>query len=242
MTSFSAAAFGERSSSATSAGDAVLRFGGTTIAVGSFGVVLSSVFYALSPAAAALPAQPFNEAAALAGAVSGAGVMHWAGAIGIFADIAFAMGCLLAMLSYARRERAMAAAGWATVALSQILFIVVDAVAGFTLAPLAASPATIGAFIGFKTLFDALFLLATFTFGLGAAFSLWPEVQTSGAAVSKPLAYAGLAVGALAMIAALACFAGIPFQAGVGLAIAAGSVVFTLVGWQIAKDRGTDLG
>jgi hypothetical protein len=237
MTSFGVAISGERSSSASSAGDAVLHFGGAAIALGSLGVVISSIFYALSPAAAALPAQPFNEAAALAGAVSGASVMHWAGAVGIFADIAFATGCLLAMLSNARRDRAMAAAGWAAVALSQILFIVVDAVAGFTLAPLAASPETIGAFIGFKTLFDALFLLATFTFGLGAAFSLWLEIQTPGGAVGKPLAYAGLAVGALAMIAALACFAGIPFQAGVGLAIAAGSVVFTAVGWQMAKGR-----
>jgi hypothetical protein len=240
MTSFSAAAFGERTSTASGAGDAVLRFGGAAIALGSFGVVISSVFYALSPAAAALPAQPFNEAAALAGAISGATVMHWAGAVGIFADIAFAMGCLLAMLSYARQEGAMAAAGWAAVALSQILFIVVDAMAGFTLAPLAASPATIGAFIGFKSLFDALFLLATFTFGLGAAFSLWPETQSARRLVSKPLAYAGLAVGALAMIAALACFAGIPFQAGVGLAIAAGSVVFTLVGWQMSRGQRLD--
>ena len=50
-----------------------LTAGGAAVALGSLGVTVTSVLYALSPPAAALPAQPFDRALALAGAVSARG-------------------------------------------------------------------------------------------------------------------------------------------------------------------------
>ncbi len=53
-----------------------LSAGGACVALGSLGVTATSVLYALSPPAAALPAQPFDQAAALAGALAGQSSMH----------------------------------------------------------------------------------------------------------------------------------------------------------------------
>ena len=80
-----------------------LSAGGACVALGSLGVTATSVLYALSPPAAALPAQPFDQAAALAGALAGQSSMHWAGTIGIFSDIVMAVGALLVALELARR-------------------------------------------------------------------------------------------------------------------------------------------
>lgn len=46
-----------------------LAVGGGLLALGSLGVTITSLFYALSPPAAALPAKPFDQASALAGAI-----------------------------------------------------------------------------------------------------------------------------------------------------------------------------
>jgi hypothetical protein len=210
-----------------------LTAGGTALALGSLGVTAASVLYALSPPAAALPAQPFDQASALAGAVAGARTMFAAGTVGVFSDIVLAVGALLVALELARRGRGLAVAGWIAILLSVVVFTFVDAIAGYVLGPVAAMRDGAGAFTGFKRLFDVLFLLGTTAFGAGAMLALTNEMQSSAPIASKPVALAGALTGLAGVLAAGACFAGFPLEQGVGISIALGSAVFAAIGVQI---------
>jgi len=210
-----------------------LTAAGAALALGSLGVTVTSVLYALSPPAAALPAQPFDQISALAGAVAGARTMFAAGTIGVFSDIAFAVGALVVALELARRGRGLAVAGWSAILLSVIVFVFVDAIVGYVLSPVAALMDGAGAFVGFKRLFDVLFLLGTASFGAGAMLALASEIRSSARIVSKPVALAGALTGLAALLAAAACFAGFPLEQGVGISIGLGSVIFVAIGLQI---------
>ena len=211
-----------------------LAAGGTALALGSLGVTATSALYALSPPAAALPAQPFDQASALAGAVTGARTMFAAGTVGIFADIAFAVGALVVALELAQRGRGLAVAGWIAILLSVVVFTFVDAIVGYVLAPVAAMADGAAAFAGFKRLFDVLFLLGTVSFGAGATLALTDEIRSSAPIMSKPLALAGMLTGLAALLAAGACFVGFPLEQGVGISIGLGSAIFVAIGAQIA--------
>jgi hypothetical protein len=209
----------------------VLTAGGAALAFGSIGVTVTSVLYALSPPAAALPAYPLELA--LAGARSGASTLHAAGTVGIFSDIVMAVGVLLVAFELVQRERAIAAAGWIAMFLSIVVFTFVDALGGYVLTPLAGLNDGASVFVGFKRLFDALFLLGTVAFGGGAMVALADEMRASAPAVSRPLSVIGTLVGLAAVFAAAACFVGLPFGQGVGISIGLGSVLFAAVGVQL---------
>jgi hypothetical protein len=209
----------------------VLMAGGAALALGSIGVTVTSVLYALSPPAAALPAYPLDLA--LAGARSGASTLHAAGTVGIFSDIVAAVGVLLVAFELVQRERAVAAAGGIAMFLSIIVFTFVDAIGGYVLAPLAGLNDGAGVFAGFKRLFDVLFLLGTVAFGGGAMVALADEMRASAPAVSRPLTVIGILVGLAAVLAAAACFVDLPFGQGVGISIGLGSVLFAAVGVQL---------
>jgi hypothetical protein len=208
-----------------------LTAGGAAVALGSLGVTATSVLYALSPPAAALPTQPFDQA--LAGAVAGARTMSGAGTIGIFSDIVMAVGALLVALELARRGRGLAVAGWIAILLSIVVFTFVDAIVGYVLGPVAAMRDGAGAFAGFKRLFDVLFLLGTTAFGAGAVLALTSEMRSTAPIASKPVALAGALTGLAGVLAAGACFAGLPLEQGVGISIGLGSAVFVAIGVQI---------
>jgi hypothetical protein len=210
-----------------------LTAGGAALALGSLGVTATSVLYALSPPAAALPAQPFDQASALAGAVAGARTMFGAGTVGIFSDIVMAVGALLVALELARRGRGLAVAGWIAILLSIVVFTFVDAIVGYVLGPVAAMRDGAGAFAGFKRLFDVLFLLGTTAFGAGAMLALTNEMQSKAPIVSKSVALVGALSGLAGVLAAAACFAGFPLEQGVGISIGLGSAVFIAIGVQI---------
>ena len=210
-----------------------LTAAGAALALGSLGVTVTSVLSALSPPAAALPAQPFDQASALAGAVAGARTMFAAGTVGVFSDITFATGALVVALELARRGRGLAVAGWVAILLSVVVFTFVDAIVGYVLSPVAAMADGAGAFAGFKRLFDVLFLLGTASFGAGAMLALASEIRSSAPIVSKPVALAGAVTGLAALLAAAACFAGFPLEQGVGISIGLGSAIFVAIGVQI---------
>jgi hypothetical protein len=210
-----------------------LAAGGAAVALGSLGVTAASVLYALSPPAAALPAQPFDGALALAGAVAGARIMFGAGTIGIFSDIVMAVGALLVAAELARRGRGVAAAGWIAILLSIVVFTFVDAIVGYVLGAVAATRDGAAAFAGFKRLFDVLFLLGTTAFGAGAMLALTDEMRSAAPMASKPIALAGALAGLAGVLAAAACFAGFPLQQGVGISIGLGSAIFVVIGVQI---------
>jgi hypothetical protein len=210
-----------------------LATGGAAIALGALGVTVTSALYALSPAAAALPTQPFDQVSALAGAITGARTMFAAGTVGIFSDIVMAVGALLIALELARRGRGLAAAGWIAILLSIVVFTFVDAIVGYVLSPVAAMKDGSAAFAGFKRLFDALFLLGTVAFGIGAMLALANEAFSEAPIASKPFALAGALTGLAGVLAAVACFAGFPLAQGVGISIGLGSAIFAVIGVQI---------
>jgi hypothetical protein len=218
-----------------------LTAGGAAVALGSLGVAATSVLYALSPPAAALPAQPFDHALALAGAVAGARTMFGAGTIGIFSDIVMAVGALLVASELARRGRGIAAAGWIAILLSIVVFTFVDAIVGYVLGPVAPMRDGAAAFAGFKRLFDVLFLLGTTAFGAGAMLALTNEMRSVAPMASKPVALAGALTGLAGVLAAGACFAGYPLELAVGISVGLGSAVFVVIGVQIMlkSRRGT---
>jgi hypothetical protein len=210
-----------------------LVVGGAALALGSLGVVATSVLYALSPPAAALPAYPLDQA--LAGARAGATTLFAAGTVGIFSDIVMAVGTLLVGLELVLRRRALAAAGWIAMLLSIIVFTLVDAVGGYVLASLAVMSNGAGAFAGFKRLFDVLFLLGTVAFGGGAVVALAAEISDPAPLVGRPLAIGGILVGLAGLLTSAACFLGLPFGQGVGVSVAVGAALFTAVGLQLAR-------
>jgi hypothetical protein len=210
-----------------------LTAGGAAVALGSLGVAVTSVLYALSPPAAALPAQPFDHVLALAGAVAGARTMFGAGTVGIFSDIVMAVGALLVASELARRGRGIAVAGWIAILLSIVVFTFVDAIVGYVLGPVAAMSDGTAAFTGFKRLFDVLFLLGTTAFGAGAMLALTNDMRSSAPIAPKPAALAGTVTGLAGVLSAAACFAGFPLQQGVGISIGIGSAIFAAIGVQI---------
>ncbi len=216
----------------------VLTAGGVATCLGSLGITLTSVLYALSPPAAATPMQPFDPAAAVAGAIAGAASMHAASLVGMFSDLFLATGALLIALEAGRRNRGLAAAGWIAIFLSVLIFVLVDTLVG--LLPLAATQGAVGAFVGFKLLFDALFLLGTVAFGIGALASMAGEYVRPARWVSRPLALISAMTGVASVVAAAACFFHLPMQLAVGGSILLGGALFTVIGAQIAA--GGDLG
>ena len=218
-----------------------LTAGGAAVALGSLGVTATSVLYALSPPAAALPAQPFDHALAQAGAVAGARTMFGAGTVGIFSDIVMAVGALLVAFELARRGRGIAVAGWIAILLSIIVFTFVDAIVGYVLGPVAAMRDGAAAFAGFKRLFDVLFLLGTTAFGAGAMLALTSEMRSATPMANKPVALAGALIGLAGVLTAGACFAGFPLEQGVGISIGLGSAVFVAIGVQVMLKSQQDM-
>ncbi|CAN7507873.1 hypothetical protein LJR130_003515 [Variovorax sp. LjRoot130] len=213
---------------------APVRVAGWAMAAGALGVLVTSLFYVLSPRAGAMPVQPFDLAAALAGAAAGAATMKAAGMAGIFGDLIWAVGTFLMAQHTARCGRGLATAGWVVGLLSLAIFTLVDAMVGFVLPQLALMPGAEGAFAGFKRLFDVLFLLGTVAYGFSAVVALGSEARTGGSPVHPVLAAATAVVGGVAVIAGLAGLAGLSVDLLVGASVGVGSALFIAIGLQIA--------
>jgi hypothetical protein len=63
--------------------------------------------------------------------------------------------------------------------------------------------------------------------------ALADDMRASAPAVSRPVAVLGILVGLAGVLAATACFVGLPFGQGVGVSIGLGSVLFAAVGVQL---------
>jgi hypothetical protein len=215
--------------------NAPLFWGGMALALGSLGVVVTGTFYLLSPVEATMPVVPLILEKAMAGAIAGASTMKAAGAVGIFSDVAIAAGALSIGMSDVVRGRGASAVGWMMIAVSAIIFAVVDALVGFVLSPVAGQLQFSAAFLAVKSLFDALFILGTWTFAAGGALALIPWVAARDRSVSRGLALAVIAIGLIGAVASLGTLFGLPLHHFMGLSIGAGSALFTLIGVQIAR-------
>ena len=161
--------------------------------------------------------------------------MYAAGTVGIFSDIVMTVGVLIVMAELVRRGRGVAAAGWAAIVLSVVVFTFVDAMVGYVLGPIAAMKGGEAVFAGFKHLFDVLFLLGTVAFGAGAMLALADDLRSPVPLASRPLALAGALAGLAAVLSAAACFAGFPLEQGVGISIGLGAAIFAGIGVKIAR-------
>ncbi len=210
------------------------RLGALAVAIGAAGVVVTSIFYGLSPLAAAMPLIPLDLAAAADGALGGAAAMHRAGTVGVFGDMLITVGGLLLGVERAARGQSVAASGWFLIAISTVLFSLVDAMVGFVLPAVAVGGAS-PAFLAAKSLFDILFMLGTATFGLGATLAVAGDAFARHRTIPRMLALPALLVGLAAFVGGAGGILGLNLHDLMALGILGGSAIFVLVGLRLAS-------
>jgi hypothetical protein len=214
-----------------------LTFAGRLSALGAFGVVVTSLFYVLSPRAAAGPVAPLDLAAAMSGAASGAATLHLAGAVGVFGDVVWATAALLVAGELARLGRGVSAAGWIGLVLAILIFTLVDGMTGYVLPALALNSNAAG-FEAIKRFWDMLFLVGTLAYGAGVVLAMAGDIGASPSMLSRLLASAALVValiGGLAAAAGLIGVPGLPVDRLAGGSIGLGSLLFIPISLQIAR-------
>jgi hypothetical protein len=155
--------------------------------------------------------------------------MHLAGLFGVPGDVLYGAAALLLGVIELTRGRGLAAIGWFLLAISGIIFVVVDATVGFVLA----QSANEAAFAAVKRLFDALFLLGTATFGLGTLAAFAGRLRAGEPA--RLLYGLAVATGVVATLSGMAGLFGIAVNPHIlGLSIASGATLFTVIGIRFA--------
>jgi hypothetical protein len=216
--------------------DTALFWGAASLALGSLGLIATCALYVMSPPEAAMPVPPINLGNAIAGAISGASMMHAAGTVGIISDVVLAAAALAIGSAEAARGRGgMAVLGWMALAVSAIIFVSVDTLVGFVLSPLAAEQQAANAFLGFKRFFDTLFVLGTFAFGAGGVLVLLPSFTEGTPVISRNIALPGFLFALIGGIASLATLFGLDLHIFMGLGLAGGAVIFAIVGVTLAR-------
>lgn len=219
----------------------VIFWAGLAVAIGSFGVVLTSVFYALSPVSAALPIPGISIVSAHDGMLSGRIAMMAAGIVGVPADVILIAGTLLLMVFRTPAGLQIERLGWALATLGVVIFIFVDALAAGVLTQIAALDTAMTVFAGFKLLFDILFIFGTITIGLGAPLVFVSELKASNSILAKPLAWAGILFSLAGLAASILYFAQIALPQLIGISIAGVSLIFGMYGIQIARQSNSSL-
>jgi hypothetical protein len=213
----------------------ILFWAGVAVAIGSFGVVLTSIFYALSPIAAALPVAGVSIADAYHGMISGRTTMMTAGIVGLPSDVILIAGTLLLTVFQTLPTLQIQRLGLALVAVGVLLFTLVDSLAAGVLTQIAVLDSTMTVFAGFKFLFDILFVFGTLTVGLGMPLALIGELKAVSSVLAKPLAWAGILFSLAGLAASLLYFVGISLPLVIGISISGSSLVFGIYGIQITR-------
>ncbi|MBP7532128.1 MAG: hypothetical protein KA775_09935 [Ottowia sp.] len=137
------------------------------LGLGAAGVLATCVSYVLAGAPAALPGGAPDFDTGRDATAAAAGWMRAAGSFGMPGDVLLVAGCVLLAGAARRAGTAAGAVGWGLLALSCALFILVDALVGFVLPPVAASGDS-AAYVVARSSFDVLFNIGGWTLGLGA--------------------------------------------------------------------------
>ena len=202
-------------------------WGAVALAAGAVGVLAVSVLYRLSPPEVALPApHPFMPQA-LEGAIRGAPLLRAASIVGIIADTLLAVGALAALVV---RRSALERLGWAALAISGIVFCLVDALVGQILPEIAAVPGGDAAFLAMKRLFDVLFIVGAFALGIGF-LGVFQTAFNQGSRVLRSL---GLAVGIVALVGVLAHLGGANAGQPIGFSLLGGAAVLAIFSTRLA--------
>lgn len=214
-----------------------LFWAGVAVAVGSFGVVLASIFYALSPVSAALPVPGVDLEVAMNGMITGRATMVAAGVTGVISDVILIAGMLLLMAFRRPTNLQLEKLGWALASVGVVIFIVVDSLSAGVLTQVAALDNAMPVLAGFKLTFDIFFIFGTITIGLGTPAILVREIKAESPILSKPLAWAGILVSLIGLISSLLYFANIALPQVIGISIAGVSLIFGIYGIQIARSK-----
>ncbi len=215
------------------AASAAIRVGGVGVVLGSVMIAIVSGLYATSPTAATMPVVTARLPEALEALRASDGMqLWWIGVLGLTGDVVFAAASMMVAFGLVLRGQSIKATGWLGIALSNIIFVSVDALVGRTLAA-AIGTSEVG-FVAAKSFSDALFISGTFAFGTGALILFGPALVQSGTLSSRAISFLGVAVGLLGAGAALICLFGADAGPSLGLAIAAGSAIFLIVGLRAA--------
>jgi hypothetical protein len=212
-----------------------LFWAGIALAIGSFGVVLASAFYALSPVVAALPAAGMSIEDAYHGMISGRTTMMAAGVIGLPSDVILIAGTLLLTVFRTPPSLQIQRLGLALVAVGVLIFTLVDSLAAGVLTQIAAFDSTMTVFAGFKFLFDILFVFGTLTVGLGMPLVLISELKAASSILAKPFAWAGILFSLVGLAASILYFVQISLPLVIGISISGSSLIFGIYGIQIAR-------
>jgi len=216
------------------AASAAIRVGGVGVALGAVMIAIVSGLYAASPTAATMPVVTARWPEALEALRASNGVqLWWIGVVGLTGDVVFAAAAIMIAFGLVLRGQSIKATGWLGIALSNIIFVNVDALVGRTFAAAAIGTSDVG-FSAAKSFSDALFISGTFAFGTGALILFGPALIRSGTFSSRAISFLGTAVGLLGAGAALICLFGADAGPLLGLAIAMGSAIFLVVGLRAA--------
>lgn len=203
------------------------RIAAVLIGAGAFGVVATSVFYALAGPAAALPGGAASLDAARAATAAGAGWMRAAGLAGMPSDVLLAVGGLMMAATKRGEGAGIAIAGWLAMAIAGALFIVVDAMVAFVLPHAALLAGGDAAYLGLRSLFDVLFAIGAWATAVGALAAAgsarWPEFRRR--AVRWPMRAAGV----VGIVASSAFLLELPGSRLIGPGIALAAVALLLV-------------
>lgn len=205
---------------------------GWAAAVGGLSVVVTSAFYALAPAATAMPGPTPDVTAAMAGAIAGREFLAPIAWIGIPGDVITAAGAIVLAALAINAKDGFSALGLLLIGLSSFLFLTIDITAGSIFTALA----NIGdrsAFLATKLLFDRLFIGGTMCLALGVLAlgiahrktAVFPRVMTFGFGFSGLLGLAG-GFGALA---------GQDLAQPMGLSVAISAMLFAWLGVRCSK-------
>jgi hypothetical protein len=200
------------------------------VRLGAAGVVLTSLCYALSPAALALPVPWARVPEALQQAQAPILSLWLAATFGLPSDVIFAVGALGLGLTRWRGPHPLEGLGWLGLAVSNLIFIPVDGLVGRVLQPVAALAGSAAAFSAVKALFDALFTVGTLAFGLSALCVFAPSLSNAATKGGRASGLVGTGLGAIATAGSLACLLGANAGQLLGLCIAAGSLLIAVVG------------
>lgn len=212
-----------------------LVWGGRAVAIGAAGVVVTSVLYALSPPQAVLPIPNPALADAWRDMLAGQTVIVAAGTIGILADVLLAAGAFMLMLPAWTNGLPFKRLGWACLAISTLIFIWVDGLSAGVLTQLAALDGAYASWVGFKRLFDMLFVAGTLAFGVGGFAVLASDLSAQLPVLPKPLTWIGISIAAAGLGSALLYFANVNLAPVMGLAIAGGTLIFTVYGIRVSQ-------
>ena len=224
-------------------GPRTVFWAGNAVAAGAFGVILSCVLYAASPVAAVLPGTITSLDAAVAGMQMDRTMIHAAGCLGFLSNIVLAAGTLLMMAFRIPATYRVERVGWAIVTLSVVIFLGVDTLASGVLIQLAALNGPKEVFLGFKLLYNILFVTGTIAFGLGVPCIFVSEMKSSDRCMPKPILFLGMCNAIAGLVSGLLYLldlsmphiigANIPLI--MGFSIAFGSLIFVVYGIQIAR-------